>query len=140
MRQEISPNYIFFLYLTPTGVWRCSLENCTLYESNELEKIQHEAARIVTGATKLISISSLLSETGWETRALRKRKHKLTLFYEMINGFARVICARLSLQQLEVHRHIVFVMLLIYKQFILTHNSILTLFCHRQYVSGMTFL
>ena len=41
--------------------------NCTQYESNELEKIQNEAARIVTGTPKLVSINSLLSETGWET-------------------------------------------------------------------------
>ena len=59
------------------------LSNCMLYESNELEKIQHEAARIVTGATKLVSISSLLSETGWEPLASRRRKHKLTLFYKI---------------------------------------------------------
>ena len=29
-------------------------DNCTQYEANELEKIQHEAVRIVSGATKLI--------------------------------------------------------------------------------------
>ena len=45
--------------------------NCTLYESNELENVQLEAARIVTCATKLVSISSLLSETGWEHLAPR---------------------------------------------------------------------
>ena len=79
---------IYFSFIRPLleygdVVW----SNCMLYESNELEKIQHEAARIVTGATKLVSISSLLSETGWEPLALRRRKHKLTLFYKMINGF-----------------------------------------------------
>ena len=34
--------------------------NCTQYESNELEKIQNKAARIVTGTTKLVSINSLI--------------------------------------------------------------------------------
>ena len=29
---------------------------CTQYEANELGKIQHRAARIVSGATKLVSI------------------------------------------------------------------------------------
>ena len=29
-------------------------DNCTQYEKNELEKIQNEAARIVTGTTKLV--------------------------------------------------------------------------------------
>ena len=55
-------------------------DNCTLYEVNELEKIQYEAARIVTGTTKLVSINSLLLETGWETLAYRRKKHKLQLF------------------------------------------------------------
>ena len=57
--------------------------NCTQYEVNELEKIQNEAARIVTGATKLVSIDSLLQETGWETLSNRRKKHKLFLFYKM---------------------------------------------------------
>ena len=61
-------------------------DNCTLYEVNELEKIQYEAARIVTGTTKLVSINSLLLETGWETLASRRKKHKLQLFFKMQNG------------------------------------------------------
>ena len=61
-------------------------DNCTLYEANELEKIQLEAARIVTGATKLVSIDSHYTETGWETLASRRNKHKLQLFYKMQNG------------------------------------------------------
>ena len=32
-------------------------DNCTQYELNALEKIQIEAARIVTGTTKLISVN-----------------------------------------------------------------------------------
>ena len=61
-------------------------DNCTLYEANELEKIQLEAVRIVTGATKLISIDSLYTETSLETLASRRNKHKLQLFYKMQNG------------------------------------------------------
>ena len=56
-------------------------DNCTQQEANELEKIQNEAARIVTGATKLASIQSLLSDTGWESLTSRREKHKLVLFY-----------------------------------------------------------
>ena len=37
-------------------------DNCTLYEVNTLEKIH--AARIVTGATKLVSWEILYKETG----------------------------------------------------------------------------
>ena len=38
-------------------------DNCTQYEVNELKKIQNEAARIVTGATKPVSMYSLYLET-----------------------------------------------------------------------------
>ena len=37
-------------------------DNCTQYEVDELETFQIEAARIVTGATKLVSIDSLYSD------------------------------------------------------------------------------
>ena len=59
--------------------------NITKYEEDELEKIQLEAARIVTGTTKLVSIENLCKETGWETLSSRRRQHKLTLFYKMTN-------------------------------------------------------
>ena len=36
-------------------------DKCTQYEVNDLEKIQNEAARIVSGATKLVSINSINS-------------------------------------------------------------------------------
>ena len=61
-------------------------DNCTQYEANELEKIQIDAARSVTGSTKLVSIDALYTETGWETLGSRRNKHKLTLFYKMKSG------------------------------------------------------
>ena len=42
-------------------------DNCIQYEANELEKIQVEAACIVTGSIKLVSIDALYTETGWES-------------------------------------------------------------------------
>ena len=58
-------------------------DNCTQQEKQELEKIQIEAARISTGATKLVSLQKLYDEIGWETLETRRRKHKLVLFYKM---------------------------------------------------------
>ena len=60
--------------------------NCTSDEKDQIEKIQNECARIVTGATKLVSIEALLTETGWETLADRRHKHSLILFYKMYNN------------------------------------------------------
>ena len=56
-------------------------DNCTKYEADELEKIQLEAARIVTGTTKLASIDNLYKEAGWEPLAARRRQHKLNTFF-----------------------------------------------------------
>ncbi|MES9994058.1 MAG: hypothetical protein ABW098_19070, partial [Candidatus Thiodiazotropha sp.] len=75
---------VYFSFIRPlleyaNIVW----DNCSQYESNQLEQIQNEAARIVTGATKLVSINSLMHETGWETLSARRKKHKLTMFYKM---------------------------------------------------------
>ena len=52
-------------------------DNCTQYEINAVEKIQIEAARIVTGTSKLVSLEKLYSETCWETLEQRRQKHKL---------------------------------------------------------------
>ena len=53
-----------------------------------MKKIQYEAARIVTGATKLVSLNSLIHETGWETLLGRRKKHKLLMFYKMQNSLS----------------------------------------------------
>ena len=60
-----SVQIIYFTFNRP--ILECAdvvWNNCTQYEVNKLEKIQNEAARIVTGATKLVSIDSLIHETG----------------------------------------------------------------------------
>ena len=67
-----------------TVVW----DNIYQYQKDELDKIQNEAARIVTGCTKLVSIVDLNKESGWESLAERRRKHRLILFYKMVNGLA----------------------------------------------------
>ena len=46
------------------------------------------ASRIVTGATKLVSIIALLTETRWETLSSRRKMHKLILFYKIKNNLS----------------------------------------------------
>ena len=60
-------------------------DNCTQYEINSTEKIQLEAARIATGATRLVSVELLYKEIGWEPLQNRRYKHKMCQFYKMIN-------------------------------------------------------
>ena len=47
-------------------------DNCTHYENMKLIQIQNEAARIATGAKRLVSLTNLCKEIGWE--ALSKRR------------------------------------------------------------------
>ena len=58
---------MFFSFIRPIIEYGDIIfDNCPHYSSEKLEKINIEAARIVTGATKLVSLSSLYSECGWE--------------------------------------------------------------------------
>ena len=59
-------------------------DNCAEYEKADLDKIQNEAARIATGATKLVSLYTLSNKICWETLEQRRKNHRLTLFYKMV--------------------------------------------------------
>ena len=48
------------------------------------ELIQIEAAKILTGTTKSVSVANLYTETYWETLDARRNKHKLVLFYKVL--------------------------------------------------------
>ena len=61
-------------------------DNCTIENKRSVENVQLEAARLVTGATKLCSIQRLYDETKWETLQRRRNKHKLIQLFKMING------------------------------------------------------
>ena len=65
-RQSLETIYTSFIrpVLEYTGVvW----DNYSQYEINALEKIQTEAARIATEATKLVALDMLYRQTGWES-------------------------------------------------------------------------
>ena len=61
-------------------------DNCTADLKNDIESVQNEAARIVSGATKLCNIHTLLADLRWDTHACRRRKHRLILLYKMKHG------------------------------------------------------
>ena len=74
---RLSLQTIYFSFIRPILeygdiIW----DNIHEYQKEELDKIQNEAARIVTGCTKLVSIVDLIRESGWET--LRERRNKQT--------------------------------------------------------------
>ena len=62
----------------------CELwDDCTHDDTNKIERVQHEATRIVTGLPKYANIDSLYFETGWETLQSRRKRRKLSLFYKI---------------------------------------------------------
>ena len=67
---------IYFSFIRPLleyadVIW----DNFTYDEKLELDKIQSEAARIVSGETTLVSLHALYEEVGWESLEKRRRKH-----------------------------------------------------------------
>ena len=77
---------VYFCFIRPILEYAdITWDNCTQYQKDELDKIQHEAMRIVTGTTKLASIRDLYNETKWQTLESRRQKHKLIMFFKMFN-------------------------------------------------------
>ena len=64
------------------SVW----DNSSTEAKKQLEVIHIDSARTITGATKLCSINRLLGEVGWESLQNRRNKHKLIIFYKIMNG------------------------------------------------------
>ena len=65
------------------------------YLKDDLDKIQNEAARIVSGCGKLVALSDLREVCGWELLSERRRKHKLVLFFKMVKCFAPIYLGNL---------------------------------------------
>ena len=85
--RRIALNQIYVSYVLPiieysSVVW----DNCTDQDANALEKLQNEAARIVTGLTRSVSLDKLYRECGWVALSERPKNQKLYFLYKAING------------------------------------------------------
>ena len=115
-------------------------DNRTQQEKHDLEKkIQLEAARIVTGTTKLVSVQHLYDEIGWETLDVRRRKHKLVLFYKMYNTLLRLTSLHWFLGLTRTLHVTVCVTQMIQEQTILAPVNIIILFFLQSFVIGTMF-
>ena len=98
---------IYFSYIRPILeyadiVW----DNITKDMCEKLEKINLEAARIVTGATKLTSLNKLYIESGWDTLQQRRQNHKIIQFHKMTFGHTPIHIQKLILPKIcESYRH-----------------------------------
>ena len=83
----MSLNQIYLYHLLPiieyaSLVW----DSCTQQDCNTLQKIQNEAARIVTGLTRSVSLVNLYNECGWTNLSVRRHQQKLHFMYKVNNG------------------------------------------------------
>ena len=62
-------------------------DNCTNEESDLIESVQYEAARIVTGMRRGTSRLKLYNELGWDSLRERRKKQKLIFVYKSLNGY-----------------------------------------------------
>ena len=60
-------------------------DGCSVMCSESLEKLQTEAARIVTDLTRSVSLENLYKECGWETSSSRSKIAKLCFMYKVSN-------------------------------------------------------
>ena len=86
-RRALNQIYIIIIYVRhileySSVVW----DGCTIEQRNSLEKLQNEAARIVTGLTKSVSLNRLYHECGWQTLQERRTNQKLKLMYRAAKG------------------------------------------------------
>ena len=80
---------IFISFITPSLEYNGAIwDTCSNEDSKLLEAVQIKAMGIITGATKLCSISKLYEDTGFITLSKRRELQKLTIFYKMMNGLA----------------------------------------------------
>ena len=61
-------------------------DGCFERDSQTLQKIQNEAAHLVTGLTRSVSLENLYKEWGWLTLSQRRQQHKLSFMYNVNVG------------------------------------------------------
>ena len=80
---------IYFSFIRPKLEYGCHIwDNCSKHDSDQLEAIQLDMARIVTGARRGTSHARLYDETNWQTLAKRRESIKLKNFVKIVNNEA----------------------------------------------------
>ena len=84
---RVALNQIYISYVLPILEYSAIVwDNCTIQNSNILEKLQNEAARLVTGLTRSVSLENLYKECGWVPLSTRRQEQKLSFMFKAVNG------------------------------------------------------
>ena len=80
---------MYVSYVRPLLEYSAILWNGTSVKNKDrLEKIQHEAARTVTGLTRSVSVNNLYKECEWTSLAHRRKFQKLCFVYKCTNNLS----------------------------------------------------
>ena len=79
---QIYLSYILSILEYSYIVW----DGCSVQNINSVQRIQNEAARIVTGLTRSVSLKNLYRGCGWVTLEERRKQQKLIFMYRSVNG------------------------------------------------------
>ena len=60
--------------------------------SDNLQKLQNRAARVITRSSYDTSASILLNRVNWDNLSTRRKKLKATLMFKIIKGLSQSIC------------------------------------------------
>ena len=83
---RIALNQIYFSFVLPvleysSIVW----DGCSQQDSIALDRLQNEAARIVTGLTRSVSFENVYRECSWSSLVERRKQQKLNFMYRSVN-------------------------------------------------------
>ena len=82
-------SHLHHTVIRPVLEYGCVLfDNCTEQQSEQLERVQRQAALAITRAYQHTPHQNLLSELGLERLEVRRTKAKLTLFFKMKKNIA----------------------------------------------------
>ena len=71
---------LYLVYIRPLFEYACELwDNCGIGNSQKLEQLKLEDARIVTGLPIFTKTEILYKETDWELLSLRRKRRKLKI-------------------------------------------------------------
>ncbi len=80
-------------------------DNCTVENCQKMESVQITAARPATGVKKHTSHQSLYRELGWVTLETRRKIHRLSKMFSIINKYSPMYLQNIIAHLIPDHRH-----------------------------------
>ena len=88
---------MYFSFIRPVPEYSDVIwTNLSQHQKDQMEELQNEAARILSGCCKLVSISDLNIESGWESLNDRRCQHKFKMVKELAPAYLNVLVSVLT--------------------------------------------